>query len=103
MPGTGAQVSDDEVDPALAGVQWRELGALSWVYAVSPRHPLAKAEALVDLLLPPGDSDPTYRRFLVELAGKHDFTACGTAAEDLLPVLNVIKFVIPTDPLVSAG
>lgn len=29
--------------PALAGVQWRELGALSWVYAVSPRHPLAKA------------------------------------------------------------
>ena len=29
--------------PALAGVQWRELGALSWVYAVSPRHALAKA------------------------------------------------------------
>jgi hypothetical protein len=37
----------------------------------------------------------------VEMAGKHDFTACGTAATDLLPVLNVIKFVIPTDPLVS--
>jgi F-type H+-transporting ATPase subunit delta len=33
------------------------------------RHPQAKAEALVDLLLPPGDSDPTFRRFLVELAG----------------------------------
>jgi F-type H+-transporting ATPase subunit delta len=33
------------------------------------RHPLAKSEALVDLLLPPGDSDPTFRRFLVELAG----------------------------------
>ncbi|MBI3350890.1 MAG: LysR family transcriptional regulator [Burkholderiales bacterium] len=30
--------------PALAGVQWRELGALRWVYAVSPRHPLAKAK-----------------------------------------------------------
>jgi len=28
--------------PALAGVQWRELGRMSWVYAVSPRHPLAK-------------------------------------------------------------
>jgi hypothetical protein len=40
---------------------------------------------------------------LVEMAGKHDFTACGTAATDLLPALNVIKFVIPTDPLVSAG
>lgn len=39
----------------------------------------------------------------VEMAGKHDFTACGTAATDLLPVLNVIKFVIPTDPLVSGG
>ena len=30
--------------PALAGVQWRELGALRWVYAVSPRHPLAQAK-----------------------------------------------------------
>ena len=30
--------------PALAGMQWRELGALRWVYAVSPRHPLAKAK-----------------------------------------------------------
>ena len=33
------------------------------------RHPQAQAEALVDLLLPPGDSDPGFRRFLVELAG----------------------------------
>ena len=38
------------------------------------RHPLAKAEALVDLLLPPGDSDPTFRRFLVELAGHRRLT-----------------------------
>ena len=30
--------------PALAGVQWRELGALSWVYAVAPQHPLASAK-----------------------------------------------------------
>ncbi|KQV47358.1 LysR family transcriptional regulator [Pelomonas sp. Root1217] len=30
--------------PPLAGVQWRELGALRWVYAVSARHPLAKAK-----------------------------------------------------------
>ncbi len=31
-------------------------------------HPLAKADALVDLLLPPGDSDPNFRQFLVVLA-----------------------------------
>ena len=30
--------------PALAGVQWRELGDMSWVYAVAPRHPLAQAK-----------------------------------------------------------
>ncbi|KQV94830.1 LysR family transcriptional regulator [Pelomonas sp. Root1237] len=30
--------------PTQAGVQWRELGVLSWVYAVSPRHPLAKVK-----------------------------------------------------------
>jgi DNA-binding transcriptional LysR family regulator len=30
--------------PALAGMQWRELGHMSWVYAVAPRHPLAKAK-----------------------------------------------------------
>jgi len=27
--------------PAIAGLRWFELGALEWVYAVSPRHPLA--------------------------------------------------------------
>lgn len=27
--------------PAGLGVQWRELGRMRWVYAVSPRHPLA--------------------------------------------------------------
>jgi len=31
-------------------------------------HPLAKADDLVELLLPPGDSDPTFRQFLVVLA-----------------------------------
>ena len=30
--------------PALAGVQWRELGQMRWVYAVAPQHPLAKAK-----------------------------------------------------------
>ncbi|RZL35733.1 MAG: LysR family transcriptional regulator [Rubrivivax sp.] len=30
--------------PALAGLQWRELGRMSWVYAVAPRHPLAKVK-----------------------------------------------------------
>lgn len=29
--------------PAGLGVQWRELGRMRWVYAVSPRHPLATA------------------------------------------------------------
>lgn len=29
--------------PAGLGVQWRELGEMHWVYAVAPRHPLAKA------------------------------------------------------------
>jgi DNA-binding transcriptional LysR family regulator len=28
--------------PAGLGLQWRELGRMRWVYAVSPRHPLAK-------------------------------------------------------------
>lgn len=31
-------------------------------------HPLAKAGDLVELLLPPGDSDPNFRQFLVVLA-----------------------------------
>lgn len=30
--------------PAGLGVQWRELGEMRWVYAVSPRHPLALAQ-----------------------------------------------------------
>jgi F-type H+-transporting ATPase subunit delta len=32
------------------------------------RHPLIKADALVDLLLPPGEVDPTFRQLLVVLA-----------------------------------
>jgi len=31
-------------------------------------HPSAKADDLVELLLPPGDSDPVFRRFLAVLA-----------------------------------
>ena len=31
-------------------------------------HPAAEAGQLVDLVLPPGDSDPTFRRFLAVLA-----------------------------------
>lgn len=31
-------------------------------------HPLAGADALVELLLPPGDSDPNFRQFLAVLA-----------------------------------
>ncbi|HEY9106856.1 MAG TPA: LysR family transcriptional regulator [Roseateles sp.] len=30
--------------PAGLSVQWRELGRMGWVYAVSPRHPLAKVK-----------------------------------------------------------
>ena len=30
--------------PALAGVQWFELGTLDWTFAVAPRHPLAAAK-----------------------------------------------------------
>jgi len=33
----------NEPPPGL-GLQWRELGRLNWVYAVAPRHPLAKAK-----------------------------------------------------------
>ncbi|TCW85006.1 LysR family transcriptional regulator [Burkholderia sp. SRS-46] len=29
--------------PAIPGLKWLELGALDWVFAVSPRHPLAAA------------------------------------------------------------
>jgi DNA-binding transcriptional LysR family regulator len=30
--------------PTLAALQWRELGEMRWVYAVSPRHPLAQVK-----------------------------------------------------------
>ncbi len=29
--------------PAIKGLQWFELGVMEWVFAVAPRHPLAKA------------------------------------------------------------
>lgn len=30
--------------PAMAGVQWFELGVMDWTFAVAPRHPLASAK-----------------------------------------------------------
>ncbi|SAK78471.1 LysR family transcriptional regulator [Caballeronia hypogeia] len=30
--------------PAIPGLRWFELGVMQWVFAVSPRHPLAKAD-----------------------------------------------------------
>jgi DNA-binding transcriptional LysR family regulator len=30
--------------PPIPGLQWFELGVMEWVFAVSPRHPLAKAD-----------------------------------------------------------
>ena len=30
--------------PSLPGLRWFELGVMDWVFAVAPRHPLAKAE-----------------------------------------------------------
>ncbi|RQR63725.1 LysR family transcriptional regulator [Burkholderia sp. Bp9125] len=33
--------------PAIPGLKWFELGALDWVFAVSPRHPLAAARGLL--------------------------------------------------------
>ena len=30
--------------PVIPGLRWFELGVMDWVFAVSPRHPLAKAE-----------------------------------------------------------
>lgn len=39
----------------------------------------------------------------VTMNGQHAFTACGTALAALLPMLNVIKFVIPTDPLIGTN
>lgn len=33
--------------PHIPGLQWFELGAMEWVFAVSPRHPLARAKGPV--------------------------------------------------------
>ncbi|MDI4634481.1 LysR family transcriptional regulator [Pelomonas sp. V22] len=30
--------------PSIAHLHWRELGRMDWIFAVSPRHPLAKAK-----------------------------------------------------------
>lgn len=34
--------------PVIPGLRWFELGMMDWVYAVSPRHPLAKAPEPLD-------------------------------------------------------
>ncbi|MCA7922017.1 LysR family transcriptional regulator [Burkholderia cenocepacia] len=33
--------------PAMPGLKWFELGAMEWVFAVSPRHPLAAASGVL--------------------------------------------------------
>jgi len=34
--------------PVIPGLRWSELGVMDWVFAVSPRHPLAKAKEPLD-------------------------------------------------------
>lgn len=34
--------------PVIPGLQWFELGVMQWVFAVSPRHPLARAKEPLD-------------------------------------------------------
>jgi DNA-binding transcriptional LysR family regulator len=34
--------------PVIPGLRWFELGAMDWVFAVAPRHPLAKVKAPLD-------------------------------------------------------
>ncbi|ANF57738.1 LysR family transcriptional regulator [Halotalea alkalilenta] len=34
--------------PVIPGLRWFELGVMDWVFAVSPRHPLAKAKKPLD-------------------------------------------------------
>ena len=34
--------------PVIPGLRWFELGVMDWVFAVSPRHPLAKAKEPLD-------------------------------------------------------
>jgi len=52
LGGTWEALADGRADlligatnepPAIPELQWRELGVLDWVFAVSPRHPLARA------------------------------------------------------------
>lgn len=57
LGGTWEALADGRADlvigatnepPALAGVQWRELGEMRWIYAVAARHPLARAREPLD-------------------------------------------------------
>lgn len=52
LGGTWEALQDERADlvigatnepPALAGLQWSELGTMSWTFAIAPRHPLARA------------------------------------------------------------
>jgi len=54
LGGTWEALADGRADlvigatnepPAIAGLQWRELGVMEWVFAVAPKHPLARAKA----------------------------------------------------------
>lgn len=36
--------------PVIPGLRWSELGVMEWVFAVSPRHPLAKTKEPIDAL-----------------------------------------------------
>ncbi len=53
LGGTWEALADGRADlvigatnepPALSGLQWRELGVMDWVFAVAPKHPLAKVK-----------------------------------------------------------
>jgi DNA-binding transcriptional LysR family regulator len=52
--------------PPLAGLQWREIGTMRWVYAVAPRHPLAKVRGPLT-----ADQLQTHRAVVVADSSRH--------------------------------
>ncbi|MBV8658518.1 MAG: LysR family transcriptional regulator [Burkholderiales bacterium] len=57
LTGTWESLRDGRADlvvgatnepPVIPGLRWFELGVMEWVFAVSPRHPLAKAKGALD-------------------------------------------------------
>ena len=57
LTGTWESLRDGRADlvvgatnepPVIPGLRWFELGVMEWVFAVSPRHPLAKAKSALD-------------------------------------------------------